>query len=266
MECLQRRPGVRNRSLERQAGLAVVEISKYAFEILRTDGELNLYRGRGPGELRPILVVAPVFKRPDPEVVRRLEHEYSLLEGLELDCAPKPLSLVRHEGRTMLVLEDPGPGVVELDRSLGQPMELGRFLRIATNLAAGLSELHRRGLIHKDIKPAHILVDPITAKVWFTGFGIASQLPRERQIIEPPEMIAGTLAYMAPEQTGRMNRSITHVAISIHSASRFTRCLPARSRLLPLSRSNGFTVTSPGAQRHLESGSRGYPSQCRQLF
>ena len=186
----------------------MVEISKYAFENLRTDGELNLYRGSGTGELPPILVLAPVARQPAPEAIRQLEHEYSLLEALDSGCALKPLSLIRHEGRTMLILQDPGPEVFGLDRWLGQPMELGRFLRIAINLAVGLGELHRRGLIHKDIKPAHILVDPTTDEVWFTGFGIASQLPRERQILEPPEVIAGTLAYMAPEQTGRMNRSI----------------------------------------------------------
>ena len=89
-----------------------------------------------------------------------------------------------------------------------QPMELARFLRLAIGLAAGLSKLHGRGLIHKDIKPANILVDPVTNKAWFTGFGISSRLVRERQAAEPPEVIAGTLAYMAPEQTGRMNRSI----------------------------------------------------------
>jgi predicted ATPase/signal transduction histidine kinase len=186
----------------------VVEISKYAFENLWTDGELNLYRGSGTGELRPILVVAPVLRQPASEAIRRLKHEYSLLKGLDLCCALKPLALIRHEGRTMLVLEDPGPEVVGLGRFLVQPMEIGGFLRIAINLAVGLGELHRRGLIHKDIKPAHILVDTTTNKAWFTGFGSASQLPREHQILEPPEVIAGTLAYMAPEQTGRMNRSI----------------------------------------------------------
>jgi predicted ATPase/signal transduction histidine kinase len=186
----------------------VVEISKYAFENLWTDGELNLYRGSGTGELRPILVVAPVLRQPASEAIRRLKHEYSLLKGLDLGCALKPLALIRHEGRTMLVLEDPGPEVVGLGRFLVQPMEIGGFLRIAINLAVGLGELHRRGLIHKDIKPAHILVDTTTNKAWFTGFGSASQLPREHQILEPPEVIAGTLAYMAPEQTGRMNRSI----------------------------------------------------------
>jgi len=157
----------------------MVEISKYLFESLLTDGEFNLYRGRGAEDLRSILVVAPVLRRPDLEVVRRLEHEYSLLERLELDCALKPLTLIHHEGRIMLVLEDPGSGVFGLDGLLGQPMDLGRFLRIGINLAAGLGELHRQGLIHKDIKPVHILVDPVTDKVWFTGLGIASQLPRE---------------------------------------------------------------------------------------
>ncbi len=106
----------------------------------------------------------------------------------------------------MLILEDPGGE--PLDRLLGQPMELSRFLRFAVGLVAALGKLHKQGLIHKDIKPANILVDSASGAVWLTGFGIASRLPRERQSAEPPQMIAGTLAYMAPEQTGRMNRSI----------------------------------------------------------
>ncbi len=81
-------------------------------------------------------------------------------------------------------------------------------MRVATGLAVALDRLHERGLIHKDIKPANILTNAATGAVWLTGFGIASRLLRERQTSEPPEVIAGTLAYMAPEQTGRMNRSI----------------------------------------------------------
>jgi serine/threonine protein kinase len=104
------------------------------------------------------------------------------------------------------VLEDPGGE--PLDRLLGQPLEATEFLRIAISLAAALRRVHERNLIHKDIKPANVLVDMASGGAWLTGFGIASRLPREHQDPEPPEMIAGTLAYMAPEQTGRMNRSI----------------------------------------------------------
>src|SRR6202043_3530965 len=75
-------------------------------------------------------------------------------------------------------------------------------------LSAALGRLHQRGLVHKDIKPTNIIVNSATGQVWLTGFGIASRLPRERQSPEPPEFIAGTLPHMAPEQNGRMNRSI----------------------------------------------------------
>jgi predicted ATPase len=94
-----------------------------------------------------------------------------------------------------------------LERDHGQALDLTRFLRVAIGLTTALGQVHRRGLIHKDIKPANVLVDGAD-NVWLTGFGIASQLPHERQAPGPPEMIAGTLAYMAPEQTGRMNRSV----------------------------------------------------------
>jgi hypothetical protein len=118
----------------------------------------------------------------------------------------RPLDLVRDAGRTLLVLEHTGGEPLEV--ALGAPMEVGRFLRLAIGMASALGKLHQRGLVHKDIKPANILVNSATGEVRLTGFGIASRLVRERQSPHPPETIAGTLAYMAPEQTGRMNRSI----------------------------------------------------------
>ena len=111
-----------------------------------------------------------------------------------------------HNGRTALVLADSGGE--PLDRLLGSPLELTAFLRLAVSLSAALGRLHARGLIHKDIKPANVLVHGVLGQVWLMGFGIASRLQRERHTPEPPEFIAGTLPYMAPEQTGRMNRSV----------------------------------------------------------
>jgi PAS domain S-box-containing protein len=185
----------------------MIDLSGYRFEKLREDEELALFRGRSnDDDLPAILLTGPVSEHPVPGTLERLEHAYSLRDELDSDWAVRPLALTQREGRPMLVFQDTGGE--PLDRLLGQPMEIGRFLRLAIGIANAVGKLHQRGLIHKDIKPARILVDSASGSAWLTGFGIASRLPRERQPAEPPEMIAGTLAYMAPEQTGRMNRSI----------------------------------------------------------
>ena len=183
--------------------------SEYVLEPLRDGAEFTLYRGRQRGNPSPLLAVAPTAEQPSPQSLRRLEHEYSLAAELDAAWAAKPLALTRHEGRTILVLKDPGGEPLDrvLEQHREQPLDLARFLRIAIGLAAALGHAHRRGLIHKDVKPENVLVDD-AGHVWLTGFGIASRLPRERQAPAPPEIIAGTLAYMSPEQTGRMNRSI----------------------------------------------------------
>ena len=169
----------------------------------------SLYRGRQNGDSSAVWRSALADGEESPQGLRRLEHEYSLTADLDPAWAAKPLALTRHEGQTVLILKDPGGEPLDqvLERGQGQPLELTRFLRIAIGLATALGQVHRRGLIHKDVKPANVFVDN-TDNVWLTGFGIASQLPREHQTPVPPEVIAGTLAYMAPEQTGRMNRSM----------------------------------------------------------
>jgi serine/threonine protein kinase len=140
----------------------VIELSRYVFETLREDGEFVLERGQGDRDLSAILVVAPVSEHPVPEILERLEHEYALRDELDSDWAARPLTLVRREGRPIIILEDPGGE--PLDRLVGQPMELSRFLRFAVRLAAALGKLHERGLIHKEIKPANILVTPPPAR------------------------------------------------------------------------------------------------------
>src|ERR1700726_1256775 len=183
-------------------------LSGYVLVPLRESADFTLYRGRKHDDPSPVLAIA-LFEQPSPQSVRRLMHEYSFAAELDPAWAAKPLAITRHEGRTILVLQDPGGQPLDriLERDQGQPLDLTRFLSTAIGLARTLGQVHQQGLIHKDIKPANVLVDD-TGNAWLTGFGIASQLPRERQSPEPPEFIAGTLAYMAPEQTGRMNRSI----------------------------------------------------------
>jgi len=180
----------------------VNEFLGYAFSPLR-EGDIALSRGSGD-DLAPILLAAA--EEASLGCIRRLEHEYSFKSELDANWAARPIALTHHDGRMTLVLEDPGGA--PLDRLLGRPPDVSHFLRIAIPLTGALLKVHQQGLIHKDIKPANILVDAASGGVWLTGFGIASRLPREHQAPAPPEVIAGTLAYMAPEQTGRMNRSV----------------------------------------------------------
>jgi serine/threonine protein kinase len=188
---------------------SITEPFGYVLEPLREGADFTLYRGRQHGNPLPLLGLALAAEQPSPQALRRLEHEYSLTPELDPAWAAKPLMLARHKGRTILVLKDPGgePLDLVLERSKGRPLDLTRVLQIAVGLAAALGQVHRRGLIHKDVKPANVLVDNAN-NVWLIGFGIASQLPHERQAPAPPEIIAGTFAYRAPEQTGRMNGSI----------------------------------------------------------
>jgi PAS domain S-box-containing protein len=164
------------------------------------------WRDGADGSRNKVLVLLPAAEHPTSDTLNRLTHEYGLKDDLDDGWAARPVALTRYKDRLTLVLEDPGGAPV--DRLLGRPLDVSHFLRIAIPLAGALRRVHERGLIHKDIKPANILVDAASGGVWLTGFGIASRLPREHQAPAPPEVIAGTLAYMAPEQTGRMNRSV----------------------------------------------------------
>ena len=188
---------------------SMTEPSGYTLEPIREGADFTLYRGRQHGNSSPVLAIALSAKHPSPQSLRRFEHEYSLAAELDPSWAATPLALTRHEGQMILVLEDPGGEPLDqvLERGQGQPLDLTRALNIAVGLASALGQVHRRGIVHKDIKPANVLVDE-AGHVWLIGFGIASRLPREHQPPVPLEIIAGTLAYMAPEQTGRMNRSM----------------------------------------------------------
>ncbi|RFU46655.1 AAA family ATPase [Paraburkholderia sp. DHOC27] len=178
-------------------------------EVLWEDSERVVsrrWRKASDGHRLTVLEVVPVAEHASLATLNRLTHEYELKDALSESWSAQPFELVRERGGFMLVLNDPGGE--PLDWLIGQTLPIDTFIRVAAAIASALAHLHECGLIHKDIKPTHILVDCERPQAWLSGFGITSRRAREQQSPEPPESIAGTLAYMAPEQTGRMNRSI----------------------------------------------------------
>src|SRR4029453_6037054 len=178
-------------------------------DVLWDDGERlyrTMWRDMSDGSRREVLVAQPCAEHPTLGTVGRLTHESSLKEYLDRSWALQPLELVGERAQTLLVFES--TKARPLDHIIRPGVPVDTFLRVAIAVANVVARMHQRGLIHKDIKASNILVEATSGEVRLTGFGIASRIPRERQMVKPPELIEGTLSHMPPEQTGRMNRSI----------------------------------------------------------
>src|SRR6516225_10414642 len=144
-------------------------------QILWEDSERVFHRGwrlDDDGKRRAVLLVAPAADHPSRSTLDHFSHEYELKDELDGAWAVRPLELVREANRTVLVLDDAGGEPLEM--LLGAPMDMERFLRLGCTIASAVGKLHQRGLVHKDVKPANILLNEATGEVRLTGFGIAS--------------------------------------------------------------------------------------------
>ncbi|BAE50270.1 Predicted ATPase [Paramagnetospirillum magneticum AMB-1] len=183
-------------------------------EVLCRDGDTVLWRAQAE-DAGAALVRVAADEVPSVRVAARLAHEFGLRGCLDSDWAVRPQLLAGQGGRAELVLEDPGGIVLDAllrhhskSRSGEKGLAVEGFLVLALRMAEALAKLHAAGLVHKGIKPGAMLVAPDGDSIRFTSFGFASVLPRHQMPPEPIESIEGDLAYMAPEQTGRMNRSV----------------------------------------------------------
>ncbi|WP_437970173.1 AAA family ATPase [Sorangium sp. So ce260] len=168
-----------------------------------------LYRGHRNADRLPVAVKLLKSEYPDPRDLAKIRHEHAVMRDLRVPGIPVVIEVGKHGNGLALIMEDSG-GRSLSDMIRSQRLSLASALRIAASVADIIDSVHQRHVIHKDIKPHNILVDPETMQVKLIDFGIATRLSRENQVALAPDALEGTLAYMSPEQTGRMNRVVDH--------------------------------------------------------
>lgn len=168
-----------------------------------------VYRGQRKEDGQAVIIKLLRAEYPTLEEIMQLRHEYEISRNLNLEGIVKPYGLENHRNGLALILEDSKGEALKKFLSYRQ-LELKEFLSIAIQLADTLGKLHDNKIIHKDIKPTNIIITPATLEVKITDFSIATRLSRETQTLNHPTLLEGTIAYISPEQTGRMNRSIDY--------------------------------------------------------
>lgn len=174
---------------------------------LRFGRRSRVYRGVREADARPVILKAPAITTSALRDLRSLQREHALLVDLDLPGVIRSYGLESAEHLPVLVLEDFGGQALA---QLPKPLEIGFFLELAIEIAGTLAEIHSCNVIHKDINPTNILYSAETDEVKLIDFEISTRLSREVLSIKHPSQLEGTLAYMSPEQTGRMNRSLDY--------------------------------------------------------
>ncbi|MGJ5632806.1 trifunctional serine/threonine-protein kinase/ATP-binding protein/sensor histidine kinase [Nostoc sp. CALU 1950] len=169
-----------------------------------------VYRGYREADSLPVAIKLLKNPYPDFNELLSFRNQYTIAKNLNSPLIVQTYSLQAYQNGYALVMEDFG-GISLKDWEVkGRGQSLQEFLEIAIALCNTLDILYRERIIHKDIKPANILINPETKQIKLIDFSIASLLPRETQTLINPNGLEGTLAYISPEQTGRMNRGIDY--------------------------------------------------------
>ena len=175
---------------------------------VRGTGSNMLFQAVREADGAPVIIKTPVGPTAGPREDERYRREHGILQRLQgVRGVTRPYGCERVNGRPVLILEEVEG--VPLSEAVGSPFELARFLELAVSLASTLAEIHLRGVIHKDLKPSNIIVTP-SGEPRIIDFGAATLQRTEHVDAAPTHLIEGTLAYMSPEQTGRMNRTVDY--------------------------------------------------------
>jgi PAS domain S-box-containing protein len=168
-----------------------------------------VYRARRHRDQQPVIIKLLAPDYPTPAALTRYKQEYKIAKSLNLTGVVRVDGLQQHQQTLAIFLEDFGGE--SLARSIESArLTLSEVLSIAIQLTQTLGEIHAAKIVHKDLNPANIIIDRSTGQVKIIDFGIATVFTREHQPLRHPNVLEGTLAYMSPEQTGRMNRTLDY--------------------------------------------------------
>ncbi|MGB3422444.1 MAG: serine/threonine-protein kinase PknK [Dolichospermum sp.] len=168
-----------------------------------------VYRAKLKLDNQPIILKVLKENYPTPSELTRYKQEYEITRSFNTDSIVKAYNLERYENTLAIILEDFGGQSLKSLLSQGQ-LSVENFLTIAIKITESLDAIHAANIIHKDINPSNIVYNLQTEQLKIIDFGIATPLSQELLTVCPLNQLEGTLAYIAPEQTGRMNRGIDH--------------------------------------------------------
>lgn len=178
-------------------------------ELIYDSSRTIVYRATKTTERQPVVIKILKSQLPRIDEIARFKQEYQILSQLDFVGIVKAYGLEKYQNKLVLILEDfAGKSLKEFTQT--KQLNLKEFLQIAIQLTTALSFVHQNNIIHKDIKPKNILINPQTKQVKITDFSIASRLTKETPVFRTSKLLEGTLAYISPEQTGRINRNVDY--------------------------------------------------------
>ncbi|MCK4345887.1 MAG: serine/threonine protein kinase, partial [Bacteroidales bacterium] len=188
----------------------MIPISGYQTkEKLYESNNSYVYRSYHEENKRSVIIKILKGEYPSPERIARFKREYEIFRDLKLDGVVKTYNLEKYNNSFAIIMED--FGAESLEKILEKrKLNLNEFLDLAIKVSEILGEIHQANIIHKDINPSNIVWNPETNQLKIIDFGISTVLLREIAAVHNPNVLEGTLAYISPEQTGRMNRMLDY--------------------------------------------------------
>lgn len=168
-----------------------------------------IYRGFRESDNQAVILKLLKKEYPAPEDIARFKGEFELTKSLRIEGVIKAYSLEKYKNTFVMILEDFGGE--SLKNQIGsKKFMLEKLLRLAIHLTETLEEIHKNHVIHKDINTSNIIWNPKTDQIKIIDFGISTRLSRVTPRLLNPDILEGTLPYISPEQTGRMNRTLDY--------------------------------------------------------